>query len=211
MRKTFAGILAGGLLVALALAAPTLAQAQQVTVGCVDMARISAEYKGVQQLKDQLTTLQAELEGKLQERTKVAMLTDDDYNKYRDARQAAPTEANKKLIADLEAKAQQRESRLREVAAIQTRTPEQEAEYKELSGVYSQRATEIQKINGDNQKTLEAKQDELVKAFTESLATAAKSVAADKKLTLVVAKELVLTGGVDVTNDVLAKLNATGK
>ena len=63
----------------------------------------------------------------------------------------------------------------------------------------------------DNQKTLEAKQDELVKAFTESLATAAKSVAAEKKLALVVARELVLTGGIDITNEVLAKLNATGK
>ena len=159
MRKTFAGVLAGSMLLAFALAGPASAQAQQMTVGCVDMARISAEYKGMQQLKDQLTTFQAQQDGKLQERTKVAMLATDDYTKYFDLLQAAPTDATKEQIADCRAKAQQREARLRELAAFETRTPEQETEYKELSGVYTQRATEVQKISSDNQKTLEAKQE----------------------------------------------------
>jgi len=47
-----------------------------------------------------------------------------------------------------------------------------------------------------------------MRIITESFETAVKAVAEEKKLALVIRKEMVLHGGLDITSDVIAKLNA---
>jgi len=137
------------------------------------------------------------------------MLVDADYTKYLDLKQAAaPTESTQKQLTDLETSAKQREDRYRALADKRDRTAEEQKEYDELNKVYNQRMGEMRVLQDSLAKEVQAKREELTKTITTSLDTAIKTVAEAKKLSLVIAKEAVLYGGTDITNEVLEKLNA---
>ncbi|WP_169717702.1 hypothetical protein SPSIL_045630 [Sporomusa silvacetica DSM 10669] len=55
---------------------------------------------------------------------------------------------------------------------------------------------------------LEQKRQELLKPISEKIATAIKEVRADKGLSVVLGKNIVIDGGVDITADVLKKLTS---
>jgi outer membrane protein len=203
------GLWIGAALLAAVLLAPGLAQAQQPAVGTVDTGRIATEYKGMQALNQQYNDFQREREQKLMDRQRVMMLVDADYTKYLDLKQAAaPTESTQKQLTDLETSAKQREDRYRALADKRDRTAEEQKEYDELNKVYNQRMGEMRVLQDSLAKEVQAKREELTKTITTSLDTAIKTVAEAKKLSLVIAKEAVLYGGTDITNEVLEKLNA---
>ena len=203
------GLWIGAALLAAVLLAPGLAQAQQPAVGTVDTGRIATEYKGMQALNQQYNDFQREREQKLMDRQRVMMLVDADYTKYLDLKQAAaPTESTQKQLTDLETSAKQREDRYRALADKRDRTAEEQKEYDELNKVYNQRKGEMRVLQDSLAKEVQAKREELTKTITTSLDTAIKTVAEAKKLSLVIAKEAVLYGGTDITNEVLEKLNA---
>ena len=203
------GLWIGAALLAAVLLAPGLAQAQQPAVGTVDTGRIATEYKGMQALNLQYNDFQREREQKLMDRQRVMMLVDADYTKYLDLKQAAaPTESTQKQLTDLETSAKQREDRYRALADKRDRTAEEQKEYDELNKVYNQRMGEMRVLQDSLAKEVQAKREELTKTITTSLDTAIKTVAEAKKLSLVIAKEAVLYGGTDITNEVLEKLNA---
>jgi len=186
-----------------------LASAQPLTVGTVDTTRIGTEYKAMQQLNDQFNDFRQQQNQKLMERQKVMMLTEADHTKYFDLVQtAAPTDATKQQITDLEALSRQREERLRTLSAKQDRTEEEKKDYDELNAVYTTRSGDMRALQEGLMKDLEAKREELTKVFTTSLETAIKAVIEGKGMSMVVAKEAVLYGGTDITTEVLAKLNA---
>jgi len=203
------GLWIGAALLVAVLLAPGLAQAQQPAVGTVDTGRIATEYKGMQALNLQYNDFQREREQKLMDRQRVMMLVDADYTKYLDLKQAAaPTESTQKQLTDLETSAKQREDRYRALADKRDRTAEEQKEYDELNKVYNQRMGEMRVLQDSLAKEVQAKREELTKTITTSLDTAIKTVAEAKKLSLVIAKEAVLYGGTDITNEVLEKLNA---
>jgi len=203
------GLWIGAALLVAVLLAPGLAQAQQPAVGTVDTGRIATEYKGMQALNQQYNDFQREREQKLMDRQRVMMLVDADYTKYLDLKQAAaPTESTQKQLTDLETSAKQREDRYRALADKRDRTAEEQKEYDELNKVYNQRMGEMRVLQDSLAKEVQAKREELTKTITTSLDTAIKTVAEAKKLSLVIAKEAVLYGGTDITNEVLEKLNA---
>jgi outer membrane protein len=186
-----------------------LASAQPLTVGTVDTNRIGTEYKAMQQLNDQYGEFRRQQEQKLMERQKVMMLSEADHTKYFDLVQtAAPTDATKQQIADLEALSRQREERHRALSEKKDRAEAEQKEYGELNTLYTTRAGDMRALQEGLMKALEAKREELTKVFTTSLEAAIKAVIEGKALSVVVAKEAVLYGGTDITTEVLAKLNA---
>jgi Skp family chaperone for outer membrane proteins len=202
------GLWMGGILLAVLLA-PGLAQAQQLAVGLVDTSRIATEYKGMQAFNQQYNDFQREREQKLMDRQRVMMLADADYVKYLDLKQAgAPTESTQKQLTDLEAQAKQREERYRALADKKDRTEEEGKEYDTLNQLYTQRMSEMRALQDSLAKEVQGKREELTKTITTSLDAAIKSIAEAKKFSLVVAKEAMLYGGTDITNEVLEKLNA---
>lgn len=206
--KTRAWGLGVGALLLIAVTAG-LASAQPLTVGTVDTNRIGTEYKAMQQLNDQYGEFRRQQEQKLMERQKVMMLSEADHTKYFDLVQtAAPTDATKQQIADLEALSRQREERHRALSEKKDRAEAEQKEYGELNTLYTTRAGDMRALQEGLMKALEAKREELTKVFTTSLEAAIKAVIEGKALSVVVAKEAVLYGGTDITTEVLAKLNA---
>jgi Skp family chaperone for outer membrane proteins len=178
--------------------------------GVVDMDRVSGEYKAMQMLNQQFQDFQKQQEALIQRRQKNRLLLDDEQREYLDlsAPTAAPTSERDKRLADLEKLSDERSRRLLDLGQKKSRTPEEDQEYQQLDQTYKRRTEEINALQSDVQKAVLAKYDEFSKIITDSVNAAVKVVAEEKKLPMVVRKEVVLFGGVDVTQEVIAKLNS---
>ncbi len=209
MRRRLSGLVAGGVaLVALALVSGP-AQAQS-GYGTVDVNRIEREYKGMAQIKSEFDAYVQEQQAKLTARQKVMMLPDADYTQYFDLQSAAaPTEANKQKIAQLESQADQRDKRFQELARLESaaRTPEQQKEFEELNKVFTARKAELQKLGEDLDKQVSAKGESLMQQANSTIEAAVKAVAEQKKFSAVFVKAALLYGGTDITEEVITKLN----
>lgn len=217
MRRTFLGLAAVGLVLAALAAGPARAQAAPA-VGTVDMGRINEEYQAIQQLTTQYQGFVREQQAKLAERAKTRLLNDAELKEYLDLSQfGAPTDANKQKLASLAQQSDTREEQLAELEQ-KTRDAAEQKEYDDLSAVAKARGAELRKLEEDLTQAVSAKREELLKVIQDSVNAAIKSVAEQKKLSLVLAKAaliaessgapVVLYGGTDITEEVLAKLNA---
>ena len=200
-------VLAGMLLLAVAIAAPALADAAPA-FGVVDMERVGKEYKGFEQLQTKYQAFMQDQQDKFNERQKVMMLAEADYTKYFDLKQAgAPTDANKKALDDLETLSTTRLNRLHDLVSVKDRDANQQKEYDELSTLYTKRMAELKDLDDSLMKEVQQKKADLTKQADMQVEAAVKVVAEQKKLSIVFIKGALMYGGADITEDVLAKLN----
>jgi outer membrane protein len=196
-------------LVAVSVLATAVPAAADSSWGVVDMGRLQAEYEAMQNLQQQFDEFQMEQEKRLEERHKTRLLQDDERQEFLDLSQvAAPTEERSQRLEQLAGLSDQRERRRFDLRKQEERTEVEEAELKELDALYDKRMEELAALQADVLKSRQAKWEELTKLLTESVNDAVKTVAEEKKLTIVVRKDTVLFGGVDITSEVLATLNA---
>ncbi len=197
--------------VVLAAVASALPAAGEVASwGVVDMVRVGAEYKAMRDLNEQFQRFQADQEEALQLRHKTRLLDDEERQEFLDLCQvAAPTEARDERLAELEKLSDTRERERFELRRKVDCTEQEEARLKQLDALYDRRMEELAALEADVRQSRIARWEELTKLLTESVNGAVKGIAEQKRLTLVVRKETVLFGGVDITEELLAKLNAT--
>jgi Skp family chaperone for outer membrane proteins len=177
--------------------------------GVVAASRIGKEYTKMQELDQQFQDFQREQEARLQQQHKTRLLFDDEQREFLDfAAMAAPTDERDTRLAQLEESSDNRERRLFELRQMKERTPEQEQEYQKLNTLYERRMRELSALQAELQKKVEEKRAELSKIIDDSMTAAIKAVAEEKGLALVFHKEVVLFGGLDITDEVIAKLNA---
>lgn len=190
-------------------AAIAAAPAPALGVGIVDTDRVSSEYKAMQTLNQQYLDFQKQQEAQMLRRQKSRMLFDQELREYLDysSPTAAPTADRDKKLADLEKLSDDRSKRLLDLGQKKDRTADEEGEYQKLDTTYKQRTQELSAIQSDVQRAVEAKQNELMKIITDSFNAAVKAVADEKKLPLVLRREIVLFGGTNITDDVITKLN----
>lgn len=196
-----AGMLAAGLAQAAAPESPVLAY--------VDMDKLAAGYVGMQDLNQQFQQFRAERDADLERKHKARLLDDEEQREFLDlATVAAPTEQRDKRLKELEDLSNQRERRLFTLREKKDRSAEEEAEFQQLNSIYEKRMSELAQLQRERDEAVTAKYAELSKVITDSVDAAVKAVAEEQKLGMVFRKEVVLWGGVDITDDVLAKLNA---
>ena len=208
MRRTALGLVGVTLMTALLGALAQAAEAQAVW-GYVDMEKLAAGYKAMQDLNQQFQTFAAQQDAQFEQRQKARMLSDEEQREFLDlATAAAPTETRDKRLQELEDLSNQRERRLLDLRENKPRTPEEEKEYQYLSGISEKKMAELVAMKQDQEKVVRAEYERLSKIVTDGLDAAVKAVAEQQKLAIVVRKDMVLWGGVDITDAVLAKLNA---
>lgn len=182
--------------------------AQSPSVGVVDMERVAAEYRAMQQLNRQFQDFQREQETLLQRHQRAQMLADPERQEYFDLLdKSAPTQEAANRIASLERLSAERSRTLTTLRETTDRTPEQDQELERLAALNERRTDELLALHGTVEQTVLAKYEELSKIITDSVNAAVKQTAEAKGLTLVLRKEVVLFGGADITDDVLARLN----
>jgi len=210
MKRLIVCVAVAGMLLALGPAVSAVA-AEAAGWGVVDRERLEAEYRGMQEAGREFQELARIQQQQLQQQYKTRLLYDEEKLEFLDlSHTAAPTEAREKRLSELEQLSDQREQQLTQLRQNKQRTPQQEEEYKRLNDLYEKRTNDLATLQAQLQQERQAKGQALMKQVTESIAQAAKAVAEEKKLTIVLHKEVVLYGGVDVTDEVLEKLNAEG-
>ncbi len=210
MLQRTAGSLALGIALAAIMVCGTVWAAETAPrLGVVDMDRIAVEYRAMQDLNQQFQQFQRSQDEALEARYKTRVLDDDERQEYLDlADMGAPTAERDKRLSELADLSDTRERRLLELRQKEERSPFEEDEYDQLRVLYDMRMQELAAVQADLQQTRRAKQEELTKVVTDSVDGAVKAVAEEQQLSTVVRKEMVLYGGLDITEDVLAKLNA---
>ena len=101
-----------------------------------------------------------------------------------------------------------REKRMLELGKKEECTEEEQAELAELETLYNRRMDDLARLQAEIQASKVAKYDELSQLVTDNVDEAVRKVAEAQKLTIVVRKETVLHGGVDITDAVLEDLNS---
>lgn len=209
MKRLTACVTLGAALLSMAMVGPCWAAAAAPSWGFVDMDRVGAEYRGMQELNGQFQQFQMEQERQLREQHTTRLLFDEERQEYLDlSHMGAPTEARDERLAELRMLSDERERRLFELRKNEERSEDEQAEYELLNRLYERRMEDLTALQADLQQSRLAKYEELTKLVTESVDVAVKAVAEEQELGLVLRKEVVLFGGLDITEDVLARLNA---
>jgi len=209
MRKVALGLAGMALMLALPGALAQGAAAQAPVWGYVDMEKLAGGYKAMQDLNQQFQEFRAQRDSELEQRHKARLLSDEEQREFLDSSaMGAPTEQRAQRLKELEELSNQRERKLFDLRESKSRTPEEEQEFKYLGGIYEKRMTELAGLQQDRDKAVTAKYEELSKLVTDSVDVAVKAVGEEQKLAIVLRKEIVLWGGTDITDAVLAKLNA---
>jgi len=173
------------------------------------MERVAAEYRGMHELNRQFQEFQREQDELLDTRYKTRALYAEERQEYLDlADMAAPTEERDKRLAELADLSDTRERRLLALRQRTERSAAEEEEYQQLRAVYDERMNELAALQAGIQQARVAKRDELTEVVADSVHSAVKAVAEEKGLPIVLRKEMVLHGGSDITEEVLAMLNA---
>jgi len=199
-----------GALAGVTLLAPARAAAPAAQWGVVDTDRVAADYDEMTALNAQFQQFQREQETELEQQHKTRMLNDDERREYLDLIQmGAPTPERDARILELGKLSDDRENKLLDLRENDSRTPEEEAESTRLNQLYQTRVKELSDLQLKAQQAVRAKLEEFNKIVTDNVQQAVEAVAAEKQLSIVIRKDAVLHGGVDITDDVLAKLNAS--
>lgn len=202
-------IVAMGALLALGTGAGWCAAAEAPKLGVVDMDRVAGEYRAMQEMNQQFQDFQRDQEQQLRERHVTRMLSEAEQQEFADlSHMAAPTDTREKRLKELEGLSDQREKRLLELRKKENPTAEEAADLKDLNARYEQRMAELAALQAQLQDGRMAKYEELTKVITDNVNNAVKSVAEEQKLAIVLRKDSVMFGGVDITEAVVTKLNA---
>ena len=209
MRSIPVCVVLGAVLVLLGNWGPACAAIADTSWGVVDMGRVEEEYRGMQDLNQQFQEFQREQEREFETRRITRALYEEERQEFLDLLQmGAPTDEREARLAELEALSDQRERRLVELDQMPARSPEQEQDYQAIKELYDKRVAELAALQASIREARVAKYEELSKVIADSITGAVKAVAEEKKLPLVLRKDVVLYGGSDITDEVLAKLNA---
>lgn len=208
MKKLAFAIVAGAVLM-VATGTAALAAAPASEVGVVDIEQIYASHPRLQELNRRFADFRQQQEAQLERMFQTRLLTDEEQREFMDQLEmGAPTEAREARLTGLAEDSTQREQRLAELRQNESRTAEEEQEYTELEQTHNRRVAELTNLQLTLEQAVTDKHDELWALVTENVEAAIQAVAEEQSLTLVLQKEAVLYGGVDITDAVVALLSA---
>lgn len=207
MWKMARALLAVGLLAA--LAAP--AAAQEVKVGKIDVPRTLRAFEQFATHRREVEQRMAQLNAQLTERAeRFTLLLDEEWNKLQELR-AKGQNLSEAERAELDKLMKLSDERDRQLAELETKPERTEAERDQLNLLQS-----IKRQAQQGLKTMQERLGEELRQFDqegsariqEKFDAAVKQIAEAQGLTLVVSSELVFFGGTDITDAVIAALNA---
>ncbi|MCX8053565.1 MAG: OmpH family outer membrane protein [Armatimonadetes bacterium] len=176
-------------------------------IGVIDIQKILTEAPRMKQYEEEYQNLRNQLQRNLDIRSQNLMLDENEIKELIDLKtKPNPTEAEKARIAELEKIEKQRDSRLKELQAIKEPSEAQKAELKSLQEMRSKSETTGRAVEEDYLSRLQTKTQESYKKMDADLQEAVNKVVEVKGLTLVLVKDAVRFGGIDITDDVISKL-----
>lgn len=195
-------------MVAATCAASVQAQTAQPTVGMVDVQRAFDEYKVTKSSNDEVNKLYEQFALELRIRDSHRLLTDQEIEELVRLRGVSgPDDAQVKRIDELEKLSKSRDEELNALSNTKELSEEQNARLRSLRDMQNKSEVVIRNLDEDYKQQVEKRKNELSDKITEDLKSAIEAVAKEKGLATVVDKIAVLYGGVDITNEVISRLN----
>ena len=186
------------------------AQAQAPTkIAVIDMGKVTDNYKALQ---DKSKALNVWLQGKqkyIEGLQDFMFLAADSFNEVVDLLKADTLSADKqKRLEELRKLASDKEKQFLDLRSKTGRTAAEDDSYKALGDLYTasqQRVTALQSElqNNYNQQVGDARE-----GFMKTVQETAKAMAKTEGYDLVLDSSMVLVGGVDITDKIIAQLNA---
>jgi len=178
-------------------------------IGVVDLDKVHNEAPRIKQYWEEINTLKASLEKKLEIRSQNMLLGGNEIEELVGLKTKAgtPTDQEKSRIKELESAQEARQNELQSLEQTKDPNAQQSARMKELQDARKTSSDAGEAITKDYDTQLKTKVTEMDGKAEADLREAVSKVAAAKGLGVVIAKDSVLLGGIDITDDVIGKLD----
>jgi Skp family chaperone for outer membrane proteins len=183
------------------------AQAQGISVGVVDEAKLGQEYKKYKEAMDANEKKADEVEGKLSARE---LLTEAEGKQFDEIiRKATPSAAETDTLNKLVTAGTNRRAEYLGLVGKATRTNDETNRMKALEADAQRNTTALQKLMDDIFNDLKKQRAEIEQQNLDRASKVIADVAADKKLSMVISKRSVIWNApaLDITDVVLERLN----
>ena len=206
------------LALASAVLSPAAVQAQQepaavaltsANIGVVDIARVGAEYTSLLEKNRELETLAQSLTVEIEARTLYPFVTEEEMQELLEllakAEPTAEEQARAKLLVE---ESQKREAELLALEGKQEPTDEETSRRSELRAIRNAGSEKVEELRELYGAQLDGQRQRIEAEVVTAVRAAIEEVAGEMALPLVFDKDAILLGGTDITDQVLAKLNA---
>ena len=193
------------IIIALTVLVLSAVAASAQSVGVVDYEKLQDTplYKSVAQ---ELAAAHQNFANELDLRKNNELLTENEVQELITEAAKNPSSARAKELQDINTK---REAEFTTLSQANPPSDEQKKRIEELSAMRKKSQQNRTNVAESMDKSMADLVDQKQKAFDSHVTDACKAVATEKKLSIIVMKAIVLYGGTDVTDEVLAKLPAS--
>ncbi len=200
------------LLAAMPLLQTAARAADKLPIGKLDGERVFKEYKRYQKLNEDLQALGRRLLGEYDERKrKHPLLLDDEWNELLALRKkgAAMTPTERQKFDKLQRLSEDRDHDLAELEGQAKLDDKQQTRWRELVAIRAQAQQMLQDQWDRIQKEGAERSRQIESELAAEIRVAVKKVAEAQNLAMVVNADVVVYGGIDITDETLKILNAT--
>jgi Skp family chaperone for outer membrane proteins len=197
-----------GLLSGVAYAAEAPKPAADCKIGVVDISRVEDEYTVVKDATDQVSAMETSLTNILKMRQKYSLLSPQELDELEKLTGLEkPTDADTARVKELTTKGDALAAELETLRNKKDPTDADKARLNELTGISAKSSAAVEARHAQYATDLQAKSKELLDKATDAMVAAVGQLAQQKGLWAVVSKSVTLWGGIDITDELIAKLN----
>ncbi len=183
------------------------AESAPFTLGFVNLERVSKEYDGTKASQGQLDTFQQTLKKQLDDREDMRFLDDAERAQVTQLRTVATlTPDQKKQLDNLLASSKARDTQLRALQQNPNKNDTEKAEVDRLTKLSQKTDDDLEAMGPKLDQDLQTKAEELSQKLTATVSEAITTVAKEKNISVVMDKKAILSGGADITDDVMKQL-----
>lgn len=194
--------------VGILLASPLMAADAPVTVGFVDVQTVFQSYNKTTTAKTELEALGQKLDEQIKTLDTYKLLSDKDRQDLQTLlAKESLTDKEKEQIKAIEDRERALDSEQKDLQSKKDLTDVEKARLAELQDMAAKSTEELNKLSVSLQTKFNERQAALTEDIRKDIINAVDAVAKEKGLSVVVDKIAVITGGVDITQQVLEKLN----
>lgn len=184
------------------------AAANEPKIGVVDVQKVYKDAPRVKQYQEQLDAFKQTLAGKLDIRAQNMMLNEDEIKELVDLKtKEKQTDADKTRITQLSEAERAKDEELKKLQETKDLNDQQKARLKELQNLQQKSKDTVNALIKDYDGQYQTKMGELQGKIDAEIQAAVVKMAEAKQLTLVLDKGGVMLGGIDVTDDVISRLD----
>lgn len=177
-------------------------------IGVLNVQKILTDAPRIKQYMEQYEVLKQQLAQKLDIRSQNLMLDENQVKELIDLKQkATQSDSDKARITEIEKAERDLDSEFKTLQTTAQPTEEQKARLKVLQDLRDKSTSTGNALERDYNSQLATRFQELDQKTTADMQEAVNKVAEAKGLTFVFVKDAVLIGGIDITDDVMGKLD----